>query len=183
MNYLGVKTDQDNEISTLKDSLSNLNEIIRLKEINKAVLVQEIDLLDQNKSVLKTSREFIVEDLMDLSEYFKKRMYEIQAEVSLTEKEIKKLKLRIVQINTQINSINTNNKNLHSNIIVQITCIKSGEYNYELSYNSNNAGWAPSYDVRSSGINKPVELTYKAKIYQNTNEIWSNIHTKCYLRR
>jgi len=175
MNYLGVKTDQDNEISSLKDSLSNLNEIIRLKEIKKAVLVQEIDLLDQNKSVLKTSREFIVEDLMDLSEYFKKRMYEIQAEVSLTEKEIKKLKLRIVQINTQINSINTNNKNLHSNIIIQLTCIKSGEYNYELSYNSNNAGWAPSYDVISSGVNKPVELTYKAKIYQNTNEIWSNI--------
>ena len=38
-----------------------------------------------------------------------------------------------------------------------------------------NAGWTPFYDVRSESINSPVNLTYKAKVFQNTNEEWSNI--------
>ncbi|MDA8556760.1 DUF4139 domain-containing protein [bacterium] len=36
-------------------------------------------------------------------------------------------------------------------------------------------GWAPSYEIRSKGINSPINLTYKAKIFQNTNESWSNV--------
>ena len=38
-----------------------------------------------------------------------------------------------------------------------------------------NAGWIPFYDVRSESMNSPVNLTYKAKVFQNTNEEWSNI--------
>ena len=41
-----------------------------------------------NKSVLKTSREFIIDDLMELAEYFKKKINEIQANISLIQKEI-----------------------------------------------------------------------------------------------
>ena len=37
------------------------------------------------------------------------------------------------------------------------------------------AGWVPSYDFRVKEINSPIKLTYKAKVYQNTNEEWSDI--------
>ena len=37
------------------------------------------------------------------------------------------------------------------------------------------AGWVPYYDIRVKEINSPIKLTYKAKVYQNTNEEWSNI--------
>ena len=37
------------------------------------------------------------------------------------------------------------------------------------------AGWIPVYDVRSDDINGPVELSYKAKVYQNTGYDWDKV--------
>ena len=60
-------------------------------------------------------------------------------------------------------------------IVIQLTCSKEGEFNYDLSYNTFASGWVPYYDIRIKEINSPIKLTYKAKIYQNTNEEWSDV--------
>ena len=175
MNFLTKESMGNKELDFLKDSLSNIKEQKRIKEVNLAVFLEEKDLFNENKSVLKTTREFIVDDLMDLSEYFKKSIYRIQSDISYTKKEIESLSLIEEKLKQQINSIIKNTRNQSANIMVQLTCTKAGNYDYVLSYNSNKAGWAPSYEIRSKGINSPIDLTYKAKIFQNTNETWSNI--------
>ena len=175
MNFLTKESMGNKELDFLKDSLSNIKEQKRIKEVNLAVFIEEKDLFNENKSVLKTTREFIVDDLMDLSEYFKKSISRIQSDISYTKKEIDSLSLIEEKIKHQINSIIKNTRNQSANIMVQLTCTKAGNYDYELSYNSNKAGWAPSYEIRSKGINSPIDLTYKAKIFQNTNEIWDNV--------
>ena len=175
MNFLTKESIGNKELDFLKDSLSNIKEQKRIKEVNLAVFLEEKDLFNENKSVLKTTREFIVDDLMDLSEYFKKSIYRIQSDISYTKKEIESLSLIEEKLKQQINSIIKNTRNQSANIMVQLTCTKAGNYDYVLSYSSNKAGWAPSYEIRSKGINSPIDLTYKAKIFQNTNETWSNI--------
>ncbi|MFR9251267.1 MAG: DUF4139 domain-containing protein [Alistipes shahii] len=37
-----------------------------------------------------------------------------------------------------------------------------------MTYYVRNAGWFPSYDIRSDGLSEPVEISYKANIFQNT---------------
>ena len=175
INYLTKESIGNKGLDFLKDSLRNIKEQKRIKEVNLAVYYEEKDLFNENKSVLKTTREFIVDDLMDLSEYFKKSITRIQSDISLTKKEIDSLSFIEEKLNLQINSTIKTTKNQFANIVVQLTCTKAGNYNYELSYNSNKAGWAPSYEIRSKGINSLIDLTYKAKIFQNTNEIWSNV--------
>jgi len=175
MNFLNRESMGNKELDFLKDSLSHIKEQKRIKEVNLAVFLEEKDLFNENKSVLKTTREFIVDDLMDLSEYFKKSIYRIQSDISITKKEIDSLSFIEEKLKKQINSTIKTTKNQSANIIVQLTCTKAGNYSYGLSYNSNKAGWAPSYEIRSKGINSPINLTYKAKIFQNTNEIWSNV--------
>lgn len=44
-----------------------------------------------------------------------------------------------------------------------------------VSYLVNNAGWIPSYDLRSKASNNTINLTYKAQVYQNTGVNWNNI--------
>ena len=70
----------------------------------------------------------------------------------------------------QMSSIKSDVNNQASDIVIQLTCSKEGEFNYELNYNTMQAGWVPYYDIRIKEINSPIELTYKAKIYQNTSE-------------
>lgn len=173
LNYFS--SENNIQVIKLDDSIQKINEKIRLRTVDLEVLREEKDLMDQNKSVLKTSREFIIDDLMELAEYFKKKINEIQTNISLIQKEISFLNQTKKKLQNKIGSIKKTIKNKSCDIIIQTTCLKPGDFDFTLSYNTMNAGWTPFYDVRSESINSPVNLTYKAKVFQNTNEEWSNI--------
>ena len=38
------------------------------------------------------------------------------------------------------------------------------------------AGWIPNYDIKSEKLNAPVELAYKAHVYQKTGNNWENVN-------
>ena len=88
MNYLGIQNHLTDEVKLLKDSLDLSNEKLRLAQVSLRVYKEEKDLLDENKSVLKLSKEFIIDDLMDLSDFFRERMLDIEEKISITKKKI-----------------------------------------------------------------------------------------------
>ena len=44
-----------------------------------------------------------------------------------------------------------------------------------LSYVVSNAGWYPSYDIRVDDITRPVNIFYKANVFQNSGVAWKNV--------
>ena len=175
MNYLSKKNHLSDEVIFLKDSLNVIKELIREQNINLEVFNQEKDLLNQNKSVLKLSKEFIIDDLMDLTEYFRERMLDIESNLSKTRQEIISLNKELKKIEKQLQIQNNNAKNQYSNIVIQLTAIEEGEFTFEVSYNVNDAGWIPYYDLRTEKFDAPIDITYKAKVYQKTNENWNDV--------
>ena len=173
-NFLG-NSYNNSQVKFIGDSIQKINDSIRMKKVNLEVYNQEKDLLDQNKSVLKTSREFIIDDLMDLIDYFNQKIKEIQTNISKLNKEIFDLEKMKASLQKQMSSIKSDVNNQASDVVIQLTCSKEGKFNYYLSYNTLQAGWVPYYDIRIKEINSPIKLTYKAKIYQNTSEEWSDV--------
>jgi len=45
----------------------------------------------------------------------------------------------------------------------------------DVTYLSNNAGWVPMYDFRSTAATSSIDLTYKAHVYQNTGIDWEGV--------
>ena len=177
MNYLGIQNHLTDEVKLLKDSLDLTHEKLRLAQVSLRVYNEEKDLLDENKSVLKLSKEFIIDDLMDLTDFFRERMLDIEEKISLTNKRITNINQTIANIQSQLRTLNTKVRNQFSNVVVQITSKEELKVAYELSYNINDrAGWKPCFDLRIEKMNSPVDITYKAEIYQNTNEQWKNIN-------
>ena len=176
MNYLGIPNHLSNDVKLLSDSLLKTKENLRLANVAMEVYNQEKDLLNENKSVLKLSKEFIIDDLMDLTDFFRERMLDVEGKISNTNKEIAKINKTIQNIERQINALNSKAKNQYSNVVIQVTSEVNKNIDYELSYNINNrAGWKPCYDIRVDKIHDSVNITYKAEMYQNTNEEWEDI--------
>ena len=176
MNYLGIPNHLSNDVKLLNDSLLKTKENLRLANVAIEVYNQEKDLLNENKSVLKLSKEFIIDDLMDLTDFFRERMLDVEGKISNTNKEIAKINKTIQNIERQINALNSKAKNQYSNVVIQVTSEVNKNIDYELSYNINNrAGWKPCYDIRVDKIHDSVNITYKAEMYQNTNEEWEDI--------
>ena len=176
MNYLGIPNHLSNDVKLLNDSLLKTKENLRLANVAMEVYNQEKDLLNENKSVLKLSKEFIIDDLMDLTDFFRERMLDVEGKISNTNKEIAKINKTIQNIERQINALNSKAKNQYSNVVIQVTSEVNKNIEYELSYKINNrVGWKPCYDIRVDKINDSVNITYKAEMYQNTNEEWEDI--------
>ena len=176
MNYLGIPNHLSNDVKLLNDSLLKTKENLRLANVAIEVYNQEKDLLNENKSVLKLSKEFIIDDLMDLTDFFRERMLDVEGKISNTINEIAKINKTIQNIERQINALNSKAKNQYSNVVIQVTSEVDKNIDYELSYNINNrAGWKPCYDLRVDKIHDSVNITYKAEMYQNTNEEWEDI--------
>jgi hypothetical protein len=97
INYLGANP-PTKEIVILKDSLKKLKDLKRDQAIKLEVFTQEKDLLDENKSVLKLSKEFIIDDLMDLTDYFRERMLGIESNLSETRHNLAKLNKRLKKL-------------------------------------------------------------------------------------
>ncbi len=49
----------------------------------------------------------------------------------------------------------------------------SGKIN--VNYFISNAGWIPAYDLRANSTNEPINITYKAHVYQNSGEDWDKV--------
>ena len=60
-------------------------------------------------------------------------------------------------------------------IDVKLEAKQAGRADFDITYYVKNAGWFPSYDIRSNSIKEPLQLSYKANIYQNTREEWKNV--------
>jgi len=45
----------------------------------------------------------------------------------------------------------------------------------EITYVVTGAGWRPLYDLKSEGVGKPLELVYKAHIFQQTGFDWNQV--------
>ncbi|WP_415223145.1 DUF4139 domain-containing protein [Psychroserpens sp.] len=49
--------------------------------------------------------------------------------------------------------------------------------------NVSEAGWFPIYDIKADKINEPLQLSYKAQVYQNTGTDWNDIKLTLSTRR
>ena len=62
-----------------------------------------------------------------------------------------------------------------SEIMVNVNAPAARKATFTLNYYVKNAGWFPSYDVRSGSLAEPISIIYKANIFQNTREEWKNV--------
>lgn len=47
--------------------------------------------------------------------------------------------------------------------------------NFTLKYTVDDAGWSPVYDIKMNGLNKPLQISYKANVFQATGSNWKDV--------
>ncbi|HEV7230159.1 MAG TPA: DUF4139 domain-containing protein, partial [Bacteroidia bacterium] len=63
-------------------------------------------------------------------------------------------------------------------ISVLLSCQTALSTTLEIKYIVSGAGWAPSYELIAEDVNKPIELKYRAKVFNNTDVDWTDVKLK-----
>lgn len=155
-----------------------IDEVLQQQKQQKALLEvinAENEMLKVNCSVGNRKVATPLADIKALNEYYASRLQEIKRRILQTEELIDTLNWREKRYFAELSQLNSQQQAPMSEVEVRIDAPTACKGHFTLTYYVQNAGWYPSYDIRSDGLSKPVEIVYKANVYQNTGEEWPDV--------
>lgn len=174
VNYLSAAK-KSKQTLILEDSLEIIQNRINIKKYEVEVYTQEQDMLNMNKSVAGDNG-LKVTDLQAAVNFFRKRMMELKKKELNLNKELKELNRTLHRLKKQL-GIESKKKNAPSGeIVVKVSADNATQGTLYVKYLVRSAGWIPNYDVKVMDIDQPIDLIYKANVYQHSGEDWENIN-------
>lgn len=158
--------------------LELLDEQIARVNNNLTVVQDELNFLQENRSIKGTSNGISLANLKSINDYYREQNLQLRNRKLDLEKELKQLRDKRNSINKEITQQGELDKMPMGKVHIRVEAKRAFSCPVELSYYVENASWIPSYDLRSSGIVQPLELSYKATIHQATREDWNNVHLR-----
>jgi len=173
-NYLKNDELTDGE-KKLDDERKKIQRQVNLLNIQIKNLTGEQNIINDNLKVSTNDKSTPQEQLIKLTEFYRKRMLEIDNQVFLLNEQKTTFDESIAKINKQFAEEQTHKTQNRKELLLEILAENEMNLNLGVSYIVSNAGWIPSYDLRAQSTKKPLEIVYKGKIYQKTGQDWNNV--------
>ncbi len=177
-----LPNDIKRKIERVSDSLTDVN--FDLQQVMERIhsLAMEKGMITNNPLMKGEGKSDSIPVLKDAMVLFRERLEDINKETikaKRIEHEVKQVQSRLQKRLNELRNYTAHIKQPKQDKVQQVIITVNAEKvtfgRLEISYAVSNAGWSPSYDLRAKDINSPVELTYKAQVYQNTGEEWNNV--------
>ncbi|WP_298496612.1 mucoidy inhibitor MuiA family protein [uncultured Algibacter sp.] len=174
INHLS-KLDKSETIENLKNKIENLNDAIRIEEDMMSGYEEELNIIKENRKLGNDNQVVSLDKLKQFAAYYRTRITEIHKLIHKSLKNKRGYTEQINDIKKQLQELNVDEKIQSGEIKAKFYSSSSKQLNLVIKYNVNNAGWFPIYDLKAKDINKPLDLHYKAHVYQNTGIRWDNV--------
>jgi uncharacterized protein (TIGR02231 family) len=176
-NYLN-ELNMPQSLKALKDSVESLQRQIFLEQGQKESLTKEEQMLLANQKIGGVNQNIMVAELKAMADFYRSRLNEIINSRLKQDDKLKKLNNRMAKIQLQINEQNELYARNTSEIVVSVSAEIASNVEMEINYVVANAGWYPVYDLRALNTKSPIQLNYKANVFQGTGEEWKNVRLK-----
>ncbi|MGC4022122.1 MAG: DUF4139 domain-containing protein [Cyclobacteriaceae bacterium] len=176
-NYLS-ELNMPKSLKNLRDSLEGLQKQVQLESSQKEILNKEEQMLLSNQKIGGANQNLTVVELKAMADFYRSRLTDIVSSRMKQDEKIKKLNERISKIQQQINTQNELYQRNTSEIVISLSAETATNADLEINYVVSNAGWTPQYDIRAINTKNPIQLSYKANVFQGTGEEWKNVKLK-----
>ena len=168
--------DSNPAIKKVSDSITLVKKEIKKIQIQTLSNTQAIGLLDSNKVISGANTGLNVAELIKLVDYYKAKRTELENTiVDLKEKEENWTK-KLTSLNNKL-EFNSKNEEKSSSgkLILQVMNTVAGVTPIDITYITNSARWNPFYDLRAESIKEPINMMYKAQVFQSSGIDWKKV--------
>ncbi len=164
------------EIKKIRDSIEIVQKEIQKTQSIRSTELKSLEVLDANKVVSGSQTGLNVAELMKLMDYYKLKRTEIENILATLSDKEKTLTKNIKRLNDKIADLqNQNDKQSNGRLMLDVMSNTAGNYQLGVRYLANNAGWSPAYDIKARNVTLPLDLVYKAMVFQNTGIDWKKV--------
>lgn len=176
-NYLSDHN-RPKSLQVLYDSLEFYRKQLLQEQHQNEVLSKEEQLLLSNQKIGGTNQNLSVNELKAMADFYRTRLSEIGNGKIKVDERIKVIHERTTKLKQQIREQNDLYNRNTSEIVVSVSADAATAVELEVNYIVVNAGWYPVYDLRAANTRSPLQLNYKANVFQSTGEEWKNVRLK-----
>ena len=153
------------EIETRQSSLRN-----RLQ-----VLGTKMSVLSANKSIGSSQAGTSMTALKATLDFFDAEHTKIANEELQINTQLAANDQKLEALRNQLYALQQSDNKAKAEVRIRVKAQSAGPATFQINYLVTNAGWYPKYDVRVKSISEPLQLQYKAEVYQNTGADWKNV--------
>ncbi|MEH6535999.1 MAG: mucoidy inhibitor MuiA family protein [Psychroserpens sp.] len=174
INYLNKK-DKSQEVKSIQKRIKALYDDVQAEDHLISGYNEELHLITHNRALGNTTQVVSLEKLQKFAAYYRTRTTEIKSKIYTSQKIKNDLNAKVSDLRKQLNEISADEKVQTGEIKIKLNTDVATDLKLSISYNVTNAGWFPIYDIKADKINAPIQLIYKAHVYQSTGNDWNNV--------
>jgi TonB-dependent SusC/RagA subfamily outer membrane receptor len=168
--------DKNKETAAIRAKTEEFQDKIEYEQTLINILIDKLDFLKTNKEVTGKEQAINPDVFNSLNSIYGNNIESLTLEKLKKERLLKEYNKEIIKLNNQLNYLNNRIDLPSGTIIVSIDAKQTKSSKITFSYLVDNARWYPSYDIRFTSIDKPLTVTFKANISQNTGVDWTNVN-------
>lgn len=162
------------DIAILMEKQKDINKRIEVLNININVGDEQITLL-KDQSFFGYGETQSLEHSSQKFDFISQKMTSILNQQKMAREEIAELTEQLEELSRQLEIDMPIIAQEKTQIVLSLGTSKNLTSKMRISYITPDAGWSPAYDIRSQGMDKPILLTYKADVIQNTGLNWDKV--------
>lgn len=162
------------DIAVLMEKQKDINKRIEVLNININVGDEQITLL-KDQSFFGYGETQSLEHSSQKFDFISQKMTSILNQQKIAREEIAELTEQLEELSRQLEIDMPIIAQEKTQIVLSLGTSKDLTSKMRISYITPDAGWSPAYDIRSQGMDKPILLTYKADVIQNTGLNWDKV--------
>ena len=178
VNYRTIHPDSLQRIKQLRDAeqkVKQTDDKEREMRSQLEVVNAQLEMLKTNCSTGNRTAVTPLANIRELNDYYAQQMLELKKKaISIDQELVKLAEIREKQQKTADSIAHLKLKTI-TEAELKLQVPQACKVDFTLTYYVKNAGWYPTYDIRSEGVSQPLQLSYKANMFQNTKEEWKNI--------
>ncbi len=167
-------------VKIIRDSIVILGDQAAILQAEKEVYDGEYEMLTSKSQQIGTltdkgQQNLDITQLRDLVEFYRQRMLDLKKQQH---------RLRLLQrsngsyiqtLQNELQNLYPNTGNSSGEIIMKIESPVAQTIEIACTYLALQASWSPLYDVHANGLDKPLQLVYKANVFNSTGFDWKNV--------
>ena len=163
------------EIEELQARIKKMERDVASETGLRQVWEQEEQLLLKNTAIGGQQQGVTAAQLQAVNDYVRERLKAVKAGMLTQQEKINTLTEELQKLRQQMQQLQAQAPRPTSEVVVEISSATEVKATFTLEYFVQQARWTPAYDLRATGVGKPIELLMKAEVMNNTGEDWDKV--------
>ena len=174
LDFLSEK-EMGEKVKEIENQIETIQKSQTLFQNRLQILANKASLLSANKDLGGNQTGPTMAELRAALDFFDAELTKITTEELQVKSKISEGDRELGRLRSQIQAMQESRNKSTSEIRIRVKAQASGQGTFQINYLVANAGWYPKYDVRVKNVTQPLQLNYKAEVFQNTGVDWKNV--------